>query len=197
MATFSSSTASIVLLFLLSAVVVAPAAGVVQEKVKAACDGTPHPETCSIVLSPSANESNTADECALALLAAERGSDLLSQVDKKIIAVSDEIINNDKGRSELPEYVPCLSACAFKMGDASLALGGEDAFDSSNDKKVTISDLRRYVADAKAKHLVWSCDECRSLGNKKVEELAKGSTVENFMEVLYVLVDRVPAGKEC
>ena len=185
MATFSSSTAFIVLL---SGVVVV-AGGALQEKVKAACDSTPHPKTCSSVLSPSVNANNSADECALALLAAERASHLLFQAVEKI-NVYYEITNKDKGRDE-----QCLSDCAQKMGLASSELAGKDKFDSRYDEKMTISDLRSYIADAKAKHLVWNCDRCRSLD--KVEEVAKGSTVEKFMKVLYVLVDRVPAGKEC
>ncbi|CAM0901474.1 unnamed protein product [Alopecurus aequalis] len=189
MTTFSSSTASVLVLVLSAGVVVVAGAGAGFEgAVKAACAGTPDPVTCFNVLSPSANASNTASECAVALLASKAASSLLNETDFKLRAVYGEASKNDTAR---------LSGCISKINDGYMDVSGKDWFDDREDQKVTVSLVRRFIERSKAENIVWSCKRCRSLGSKNVVEVAKGGKVEKYMAVLYALVDKVPATIDC
>ena len=188
MTAFSSSTASVLVLFLSAGVIVVVAGAGFEDAVKAACAGTPDPVTCFDALSPSANASNTASECAFALLVAKAVSSLLDETDIKLRANIDKVGKNDTAH---------LSGCINKISDGYMEVSGKDFFDNRDDQKVTVSLVRGFIERAKAKNIVWSCKRCRSLGNKNVVEVAKGGKVEKYMAVLYALVDKVPATIDC
>lgn len=182
MATFST-VVSFAVLFIASSVSIVGGEGS-NKNVEKTCIGTPFPETCVSTLSWF-NESKDADARSMAglMVWATMPSLADSSSTAGVQYINHEDLSDEDSR--------CFNGCRDEMENAYKKLDAAYGDAGKNIGAVKLTDVRKFLEQAKKKHTVWNCDRCRHGEMKnKVDEISRGNEAEKRMAVLSVLVDR-------
>lgn len=134
----------VIMLGVLASLVVA--ADINDDRIKEACGGTVDPATCFSTLSPAKDPNNTyVDPVELAELEVNTAFHLFSMAS----TAAGTQHWNDENMSKEDE--DCFKECMVKMENACTA------FDPYHGK-INLSKVRSFIAEAKAKHVVWNCE---------------------------------------
>lgn len=156
--------------------------------VKTACASTPYPEMCFSYLSPMEG-SKDADLCTLIGMAVYRSTFLLN-------GASSTASSQEYDYPDMPAADDlCFQTCSTEFHNASetlykLCTTEEGGGDWAGRAHVKLDAVRSFLIDAKEKHNDWTCDKCNHGKYKKVDNISKGSELQELMAVLAALLDR-------
>ncbi|CAM0870822.1 unnamed protein product [Alopecurus aequalis] len=159
-----------------------------SQDIKTACAPTPYPELCTSALTGvTPNKTGNTQEMAYwALQAATLIGYNATGVASSLYLFGD-LPQGEEG---------CLADCHEELMKASQSLSEASEkvypdYDSMTaDYDAMITDVRRFLAVAKKKHLVWNCERCRKgESKKKLDAISEGNDLEKIIAILTAFID--------